>query len=113
MKHIITLYEWRDIKDYEGLYQVNQFGQVRNAKTKKRLYGSPDPKHGYLRVDLRKDGKRKTYRIHRLVAEAFIPNPDNYDTVDHIDFNRKNNNVINLRWLSRKENSQRRTNTYY
>lgn len=44
MKHIKTLYDWRDVKDYEGLYQVNQFGHIRNVKTNKRLYGSPDPR---------------------------------------------------------------------
>lgn len=108
MKHIKTLYDWRDIKGYENKYQVNQFGHVRNVITNKRLYGSPDPRQGYLRVDLRKNGVRKTYRIHRLVAEAFIPNSDNYDTVDHIDFNRTNNNVLNLRWMSLEENSSRR-----
>ena len=105
MKHIKTLYDWRDVKGYEGLYQVNQFGWVRNAVTKRRLKGTD--MNGYIRVGLFKNKKQQKALVHRIVAEAFIPNPDNYDTVDHLDFNRANNNVLNLRWLPRKENNAR------
>lgn len=106
MKHIKTLYEWRDIKGYEGLYQVNQFGQIRNKKTGQRRKACNN--HGYERLGLYKNGKYKFFLVHRLVAEAFIPNPENYDTVDHLDFNTKNNNVLNLRWIPREENAKRR-----
>lgn len=107
MKHIITLYDWRDIKGLEGRYQVNQFGQVRNKKTKKIM--ECYYRNGYRRITLRdKEGHKKNYSVHRLVAEAFIPNPEGYDTVDHIDFNRGNNCVLNLRWLPLEENSKRR-----
>ena len=93
----------KDIKNYEGLYAITSCGKVWSYRTKKFLkpYGN---KNGYLRVDLRKDKERKQFLIHRLVAEAYIPNPNNYDTVDHIDFDRTNNCVNNLQWMSRSEN---------
>ena len=59
---------------------------------------------GYLRVTLCLNKKLKNYHVHRLVAEAFIPNPNGYDTVDHIDGNKLNNNVENLQWISRGDN---------
>lgn len=110
MKHIKTLYDWRDIKGYEGLYQVNQFGQVKSLKRKwasGKILTPVNSARGYNQVSLYKDKKPKAFLVHRLVAEAFIPNPDNFDTVDHIDHNKKNNNVLNLQWLSRSDNSKR------
>lgn len=59
---------------------------------------------GYLAVQLRKDGKGKSYYVHRLVGLAFIPNPQNLETIDHIDGNKLNNNADNLQWLSRTNN---------
>ena len=64
--------------------------------------------HGYLHVNLYKDGKKKIYKIHRLIAEHFIENPDNKRCVDHIDRNRKNNKLNNLRWATDSENQQNR-----
>lgn len=120
MEHIKTLYEWRDVKGFEGLYQVNQFGQVKGVKRKKllKLQEYNQAGHGktkYHVVNLCKDGKAYHKQVHRLVAEAFIPNPDNYDTVDHIDCNGLNNCVLNLRWMSALENSLRGqiTRKYY
>lgn len=93
---------WKDIKDYEGMYQISNMGNVRSLMTKKNL--KPEIANGgYLRVNLYKDGKGKKFRVHRLVAEAFIPNPDNKPTVDHINTIVSDNRVSNLRWFTYKE----------
>lgn len=88
---------YKDIKDYEDLYEVSDTGLVRNKVSGKILKPSKD-KYGYLYINLWKKGKYKTYRIHRLVARAFIPNPLNLPQVNHIDENKFNNNVDNLEW---------------
>ena len=61
--------------------------------------------HGYWRIQLCKDGKQSNHRLHRLLANAFIPNPDTKECVDHIDRNRKNNQLSNLRWVTKQENN--------
>lgn len=94
--------EFRDIKDYEGLYQVSNFGKVKNSKGL-ILKGSKD-KYGYLRVLLSKERKKKKYRVHRLVSEAFIDNLNNYSYVNHKDENKQNNCVDNLEWCTVKYN---------
>lgn len=99
---------WRDIPNYEGLYQVSNTGRVRSlnyrrtAKTKVRKQGTN--KLGYKNVNLCKDGKRKGYLVHRLVAQAFIPNPNNYPVVNHKDENPSNNTVWNLEWCTQEYN---------
>ncbi|ALO80891.1 NUMOD4 domain-containing protein [Enterococcus faecalis] len=93
--------KWKDIVEYEGLYQVSNLGNVYSFKTNKYLKPSGDK---YLHVILSKNNRTKTVRIHRLVAEAFIPNQDNKPQVNHIDGDRYNNNVKNLEWLTCKEN---------
>ena len=93
---------WRDIVGYEGLYQVSNTGKVRNKKRKilkPQLFSC-----GYLYVALYKNRKMKYFRIHRLVAQAFIPNPNNYPIVNHRDENRQNNLVENLEWCDQKYN---------
>lgn len=102
--------EWRDVVGYEGLYQVSSWGQVRSKKNNKLLKqkkGATGQKRNYAvyRVDLC-DGinKPKTCRIHRLVACAFIPNPESKYAVDHIDGNALNNQVSNLRWATHGQN---------
>lgn len=91
---------WRDIKDYEGLYQVSNLGRVRNTKTGKVL--KPFIASGYFYVKLYKKGVSHIVVLHRLVAQAFIPNPDNLPEVDHINRDRTDNRVENLRWADRK-----------
>lgn len=99
---------WKDIEGYEGLYRVSNFGNVmslnyRNTKTHKNL----TPKinnDGYLWVELRKNTIPKPYLIHRLVAMAFITNPNNYPLINHKDENKSNNNVLNLEWCTHSYN---------
>lgn len=99
---------WKDIRGYEGLYQVSNLGRIKslnynNTKQEKILKGSQD-KSGYRLAGLCKDGKVSAKRIHRLVAEAFIPKLENKTEVNHIDGNKKNNCINNLEWCDRKEN---------
>ena len=96
---------WKDIKDYEGLYQVSNFGKVKSIKFgKERILKPVTDRHGYLLVSLWKNNKQKTYKVHRLVAEAFIPNLYNLPQVNHKDENPLNNNVNNLAWCNSKYN---------
>lgn len=96
----------KDIKNYEGLYAITEDGQVWSYKNK--IFLKPfDNGKGYLKVDLCKDGKEQFWYIHRLVAEAYIPNPNNYETVDHINNNSKDNRVDNLQWMTRGNNARK------
>lgn len=91
------------IPQYEGLYSIDRIGNVFSHISGKIL--KPHSNHrGYLMVDLYKDGKVKKGIIHRLVAITYIQNPNNLPEIDHIDTNRQNNSVENLRWCTRKEN---------
>lgn len=94
---------YKDIRGYEGLYQVSDTGKVYSIKRNKEL--SIQKSKGYLRVQLWKNGSCKWFLIHRLVAEAFIPNPDNLPQVNHKDECKFNNNIDNLEWCSAKYNS--------
>lgn len=95
---------WKDIKGYEGLYQVSDQGRVFNVKTQNYLKPI-NSSNGYYRVHLTaKNGKRKLELIHRLVAINFIPNPDNLPQVNHKDENPANNKIDNLEWCSAKYN---------
>lgn len=99
----------KDIKNYEGLYAVTSCGRVWSYKRQKFLTPE-DNGHGYLRVNLYKDGKDKKYMIHRLVAEAYIPNPDNLPQVDHIDENKNHNYINNLQWITNRDNCRKSHN---
>jgi hypothetical protein len=90
-------------------YEINQFGVVRNIKTKRILKSQLHKKRGYLKINLPNGNKPKTIDIHRLVGLVFIPNPNNFKYLDHIDRNRLNNNVENLRWCSADDNNLNRT----
>lgn len=92
---------WKDIKGYEGLYQVNNYGQIKRGT--RVLQPGIHPK-GYQYVNLCKNNKVTTYRVHRLVAETFIPNPLKLPEVNHKDEDKLNNNINNLEWCTRKEN---------
>ena len=104
--------EWRDIKGYEGLYQVSSLGRVKSLvrKTnnqygkKERLMTQKLDKDGYKRVGLNKNGKQIYYGVHRLVAQAFISNPNNYPQINHKDEDKSNNKVDNLEWCDGKYN---------
>ena len=94
---------WKDIEEYEGLYQVSNLGRVYSVKRNKYKKLSKD-KDGYLFVCISKQGKHKGYRVHRLVAQAFIPNPENKPQINHIDGDKTNNVMKNLEWVTCKEN---------
>ena len=96
---------WKPIKGFEGLYDVSEAGQIRNAKTLQILKPNRIGK-GYLIVHLRKDGKRHARYIHRLTAEAYVPNPHNYPVVNHDDGNKANCHYTNLIWSTYSENNQ-------
>ena len=103
---------WKDIEGFEGLYQVSSFGRVKSLarilsdgrRWKERIL-QQETNHGYKRVVLADDNINKTYRVHRLVAQTFLPNPNNYTIINHKDENKSNNNIDNLEWCSPKYNS--------
>lgn len=119
---------WKDIPNYEGRYQVSNMGRIKSLpremrcgngmgihKVKERILSqvtrrkviSPNGSthiYNYAHVMLKKMGQRQTFQVHRLVAKAFIPNPDNLSDVNHKDENGLNNRVDNLEWMSHKDN---------
>ena len=95
---------WKDIKGYEGKYQISNLGNVKSFfKGKEHLLKSYSTR-GYLSIGLWDGQKRQTVLIHRLVALAFIPNPNGYKEINHKDENKLNNNVDNLEWCTREYN---------
>jgi hypothetical protein len=108
---------WKDIKGYEGSYQISNLGRVKRLQgtVRNNIYGgmrivtekilSPtDNGHGYKLVGLRKDGRRKNHYVHRLVATAFIDNPHSFQYVNHLDRDRANNIAGNLEWCTQLDN---------
>ena len=94
--------EWRPVVGYEDLYEVSSLGRIRNMKGKVRALGTHAC--GYNHISLSRAGVSKTFKIHRLVAFAFIPNPEGKREVNHIDTIRTNNRVENLQWADKYEN---------
>lgn len=94
---------WKDVVGLEGYYKISSFGRIFSIKSNRILIRKPKYT-GYFDIDLYKDGKCYNKRIHRLVAEAFIPNPENKPLVNHIDGNKQNNRVDNLEWVTDSEN---------
>ena len=97
--------QWKPITGYEGLYEVSDQGRVKSFKSGKEKMLKPRKTCcGYLHVGLCKDGHMKNLLVHRLVAGAFIPNPNNLETVNHKDEVKTNNVVTNLEWMSKRDN---------
>lgn len=107
--------EWKDIEDYEGLYQVSSEGRVKSLNYfrtgEERILKCVKNKEGYLKVGLSKNRKRKTYYIHRLVAQTFLPNPNNLPQVNHKDEDKTNNIVENIEYCNSKYNANYGTRT--
>jgi hypothetical protein len=102
-------YKFIDIKGFEGLYAINKAGQVisyTNDKHKKDKVLKQDNSSLYARVALTKDNQRKKYCVHRLLAETFIPNPNNYPVVNHLNGKKEDNSLENLEWCSYSENTK-------
>lgn len=96
---------WRDVKGYEGRYQVSSMGRVKSLKWNKERFLKPSrDKDGYLLVTLCAGGKRKTLKVHRLVCEAFHKNTDNKPQVNHINEDKADNRACNLEWCTCKQN---------
>jgi len=95
---------WCDIPNYENSYEANNNGKIRNKKTKKILSPSKDKKN-YLRVNLCKDKRTKTFLVHQLIAKTFIKNTDNLKMIDHINGIPNDNRTCNLRWTTYKDNA--------
>lgn len=104
---------WKDVGGYEGLYQVSNLGRIRRllfvnnvcVKPKETIVTPSVKDNDYLYISLHKNGYRKNKYVHRLVAEAFLPNPNNHPVVNHIDYDVTNNSVDNLEWCSQKHNA--------
>ena len=114
---------WKPIKDYENLYEISNLGRIRSKDRvvyqknrwndnlsrflyKGKLLNTKIEENKYVQVHLCKNNKQKRYLVHRLVAETFIPNPENKEQVNHINCNKNDNRVENLEWTTPKENTQ-------
>ena len=99
------------ITGYKDMYKIYQNGDVESYKYKNpRILKASIDTNGYKFVSLSKNSKQKHFRIHRLIAIYFIENPNNYPVVDHIDINKQNNNLENLRWVTQSINNRNKKN---
>ena len=103
---------WKYIENYEGLYQISNKGRVRNSRSGRILIQKikNTDSNSYRLIVLSKNNVKKCHYIHRLVAKAFLPNPNNLPCVNHKDENKTNNNKDNLEWCTHKYNSNYGTN---
>ena len=102
--------EWRDIEGYEGLYQVSNLGRIKSFRDnhynfREKILKLKYHNDGYVYINLCKDHNQKTFRVHKLVAQAFIPNPKKYNEINHKDENKQNNKAENLEWCDREYNN--------
>lgn len=111
---------WKDICDYNGIYKISNYGEIRRYNTyceldnripKYHVVKQYVDKNGYCKVILSKNNKQKNHLVHRLVAQAFIPNINNLPQVNHKDENKLNNCIDNLEWCSRSYNCKYGTRT--
>ena len=107
---------WKDIEGYEGYYQISSLGRVKSLARPRYIKNYPqifperilklhNTKHGYKQIRLSVHRDVKIFKVHRLVANAFIPNPENKPCVNHIDGKKDNNIIANLEWVTQSENS--------
>ncbi len=106
---MINMEQWKDIVGYEDYYQISNLGRIK-SKYYNRIRGYILNQGGYCVAQLCVKGKRKGIALHRLVAIHFIPNPNNLEQVNHIDFNKENNNVNNLEWCTALQNTLHKKN---
>ena len=100
--------EWKDVVGFDDYFKISNFGNVYSKRTN-RILSTTITKRGYVTLSTKiggRSGKSYNFRIHRLVAEAFIDNPEMYKQVNHIDCNKTNNNVSNLEWCSQEQNTE-------
>lgn len=98
---------WSPIEGCDGSYEISDYGRVRSGKNSvRRILKQGTDRYGYKTVVLRINGISKTFRVHRLVANAFVPKKDGREYIDHIDTNKSNNHHKNLRWVTKSENSK-------
>lgn len=106
--------EWKEVEGFEGKYKVSSYGRIWNTykdvEVSQPLSGKPQ----YRYVNLHMTGRKSKFlRTHILVAQTFIPNPENLKYVDHIDRDKLNNNLSNLRWVTKSQNQRNMTNSFY
>lgn len=107
----LVIEEWRPVVGYEGSYEISTFGRVKgygrkNKKDKTKILKQNLKPTGYLYVELHKELKQSSKRVHRLVMIAFVENPENKPYVNHKDCNKSNNNLRNIEWSTIKENAE-------
>ena len=105
--------EWKDIPGYQDKYKINTNGVIKNKTTNREVKQFIHRQSGHLKVSLYVNGKSIVKAVHRLLAETFIPNPQNKNVVHHIDENKLNNELNNLMWITAEEHGRIRSEEYY